>query len=164
MKTLSDRFRTWYAYERDCNAKTLEMLASVPVEKRTSPEFQKAVNRLGHLLAARRLWLYRFGRLSEAPRLHPKDMSFDSLPELVAATEELWVEELAKLEDSDLSQVLDVHATNGRHYRWSLEQILTQLFGHAFYHRGQIVQLVASLGGKTFDTDYILWNDPPARI
>jgi hypothetical protein len=34
MKSLADRFRRWYEYERDCNAKSLGMLASVPVERR----------------------------------------------------------------------------------------------------------------------------------
>ena len=28
METLADRFRRWYEYERDCNAKSLGMLAS----------------------------------------------------------------------------------------------------------------------------------------
>jgi uncharacterized damage-inducible protein DinB len=45
--------------------------------------------------------------------------------------------------------------------------VLTQLFGHAWYHRGQIAQLVAELGGKAVDTDYIFWCkltpiEPPA--
>jgi uncharacterized damage-inducible protein DinB len=35
--------------------------------------------------------------------------------------------------------------------------VLTQTFGHAWYHRGQIAQLVALLGGKPVDTDYISW-------
>ncbi|MGC3966918.1 MAG: hypothetical protein QM775_05970 [Pirellulales bacterium] len=38
-----------------------------------------------------------------------------------------------------------------------MEGTLTQVFGHAWYHRGQIAQLVAMLGGKAVDTDYILW-------
>ena len=46
MKSLADRFRTWYEYERDCNAKSLEMLASVPEERRAAPEFQKAVDEM----------------------------------------------------------------------------------------------------------------------
>src|SRR5205085_10886522 len=58
MKTLADRFRRWYEYERDCNAKTLAMLASVPAERRTTPEFRKAVDRMAHLVAARQRWLH----------------------------------------------------------------------------------------------------------
>jgi uncharacterized damage-inducible protein DinB len=34
------------------------------------------------------------------------------------------------------------------------------VFGHAWYHRGQIAMLVKDLGGETVDTDYIFWNRP----
>ena len=50
MNSLADRFRTWYDYERDCNAKSLAMLESVPVERRAAAEFQKAVDRMAHLV------------------------------------------------------------------------------------------------------------------
>jgi hypothetical protein len=37
------------------------------------------------------------------------------------------------------------------------------VFGHAWYHRGHIAQLVAAFGGQAVDTDYIFWSKP-ARI
>lgn len=157
MKTLADRFRRWYEYERDCNAKSLEMLESVPVESRTAGEFQKAVDRLAHMVAARRLWLHRLGHLAEAPRLKPRGTNLADLPALVADTEAGWGAYLAGLDDEGLARVVDVEAADGRRYRWGVEEVLTQLFGHAWYHRGQIAQLVAGLGGKAVDTDYIFW-------
>ena len=45
MHTLADRFRRWYAHERDCNAKIVQMLSSVPQDKRGTPEFVKALDR-----------------------------------------------------------------------------------------------------------------------
>ena len=72
MKSLADRFRQWYEYERDCNAKSLEMLASVPVERRAAAEFQKAVDRMAHLVAARRRWLHRLGHWPEMPPVFPR--------------------------------------------------------------------------------------------
>lgn len=157
MKTLADRFRRWYEYERDCNVKSLEMLESVPVESRTAGEFQKAVDRLAHVVAARRLWLHRLGHLAEAPRLKPRGTNLADLPALVADTEAGWGAYLAGLDDEGLARVVDVEAADGRRYRWGVEEVLTQLFGHAWYHRGQIAQLVAGLGGKAVDTDYIFW-------
>jgi hypothetical protein len=53
VRTIADRFRHWYEYERHCNAKSLAMLASVPAERRTAAGFQKAVGRMAHLVAAR---------------------------------------------------------------------------------------------------------------
>jgi uncharacterized damage-inducible protein DinB len=163
VKTLADRFRHWYDYERDCNAKSLAMLASVPAERRSAPEFPKAVGRMAHLVAARRRWLHRLGRCPEAPDLFPQGVALDDLPGLVAATEAAWVEYLRDLDELELAREFEWQLPNGQRYRWTVEGMLTQVFGHAWYHRGQIAQLVAALGGQAVDTDYILWSKP-ARV
>ncbi|HJZ53935.1 MAG TPA: DinB family protein [Gemmataceae bacterium] len=157
MKSLADRFRRWYEYERDCNAKSLEMLASVPADRQSAPEFQKAVDRMAHLVAARRRWLHRLGHLPAAPGLFPQGNKLAELPALVADTEAAWVAYLSRLDDGELARTLEWEAADGKRYRWDVEGILTQVSGHAWYHRGQIAQLVAALGGKAVDTDYILW-------
>lgn len=157
MKSLADRFRRWYDYERDCNAKSLAMLESVPAERRGAAEFQKAVDRMAHLVAARRRWLQRLGGWPETPPLFPQGNALADLPRLVADTEAAWVAYLGRLDDAELARVLEWQGPDGRRYRWDVEGILTQTFGHAWYHRGQIAQLVAALGGKAVDTDYIFW-------
>jgi uncharacterized damage-inducible protein DinB len=167
MKSLADRFRRWYEYEQDCNAKSLAMLASVPAERRNAPEFQKAVDRMAHLVAARRRWLHRLGHLAEAPGPFPKGTALAELPALIADTEAAWVAYLSRLDEEELARALEWQGPDGRRYRWDVEGVLTQVFGHAWYHRGQIAQLVTGLGGKTVDTDYILWCkltpvEPPA--
>jgi uncharacterized damage-inducible protein DinB len=157
MKSLADRFRKWYEYERDCNAKSLAMLASVPVERRGTAEFQKAVDRMAHLVAARRRWLHRLGHGPGAPTPFPQGTALSDLPALVAETEAAWVAYLDRLNEDELARTLEWEAADGRRYRWDVEGVLTQTFGHAWYHRGQIAQLVAALGGKAVDTDYIFW-------
>jgi uncharacterized damage-inducible protein DinB len=158
MKTLADRFRMWYEYECDCNAKSLEMLASVPAERRAGPDFQKAVDRMAHLVAARRRWLQRLGHWPDVPPLFTQGTTLTDLSTLVADTEAAWVAYLNHLDEAELTRVLEWQAGDGRWYRWNVEGILTQVSGHAWYHRGQIAQLVAGLGGKAIDTDYILWH------
>ena len=157
MKSLADRFRRWYEYERDCNAKSLEMLASVPAERRSDAEFQKAVDRMAHLLAARQRWLHRLGHWSDLPAIFPKGTKLEELPARVADTEAAWMTYLKRLDEAELARTLEWQMGDGKRYRWDVEGILTQVFGHAWYHRGQIAQLVALLGGKTVDTDYIFW-------
>jgi uncharacterized damage-inducible protein DinB len=157
MKSLADRFRKWYDYERDCNAKSLAMLASVPVEHQATAEFQKAVGRMAHLVAARLRWLHRLGHWPEAPIPFPKETDIAALPALVADVEAAWVAYLARLDESELAREFEWEVADGRRYRLDVEGVLTQVFGHAWYHRGQIAQLVAGLGGKAVDTDYILW-------
>lgn len=163
VKTLADRFRHWYAYERDCNAKTLAMLESVPAERRNAPEFQKAVDRLAHMLAARQRWLNRLGHWSELPDTFPKGTKLSDLPGRISATEEAWVQYLRALDEKELAREVEWQMAGGERYRWNVEGILTQTFGHAWYHRGQIAQLVAGLGGKAVDTDYLFWSKP-ARV
>lgn len=160
MKTLADRFRQWYEYERDCNAKSLGMLASVPMENRNKPEYQKAVDRMAHLVAARQRWLHRLGRWPSAPPGFPQGTKLEELSDRVAATEAAWVDYLKNLTDADLARDFEWQLENGQRYRWNLEGLLTQVFGHAWYHRGQIAQLVAASGGKAVDTDYIFWCKP----
>jgi uncharacterized damage-inducible protein DinB len=157
MKSLADRFRQWYEYERDCNAKSLAMLASVPAERRNTAEFEKAVGRMAHLVAARQRWLSRLGHWADPPKTPFPQVGLDTLPAQVAETEAAWVAYLARLDDTELARVVEWVALDGRRYRWDVEGLLTQTFGHAWYHRGQIAQLVAALGGKAVDTDYIFW-------
>jgi uncharacterized damage-inducible protein DinB len=157
VNTLADRFRQWYEYERDCNAKCLAMLASVPDDQRGRPEFQKAVDRMAHLVAARRRWLSRLGHWPDPPAPFPQGTSLDALPEMISVTEAAWVKYLGQVDDNELAREFEWQFADGKRYRWNVEGVLTQTFGHAWYHRGQIAQLVAGLGGKAVDTDYIFW-------
>jgi uncharacterized damage-inducible protein DinB len=156
MKSLADRFRRWYEYERDCNVKSLEMLASVPDDHRSTLEFQKAVGRMAHLAAARQRWLKRLGHFAKLPDVFPQISNLVELKTMVAETESAWVKYLEQLDDNELSREFE-YEVGGMRYRWNIEGVLTQVFGHAWYHRGQIAQLVAGLGGKAVDTDYIFW-------
>jgi uncharacterized damage-inducible protein DinB len=161
MKTLADRFRRWYEYERDCNAKTLAMLASVPAEARSRPEFQKAVDKMVHLVAARRRWLFRLGHWPQSGPLFSQGNALPDVHGMVAEIESAWVAYLSRLEDADLARAIEYQTDDGKRYRWDVEGILTQTFGHAWYHRGQIAQLVALLDGKAVDTDYIFFCKLP---
>ena len=158
MTSMPDRFRRWYEYERDCNAKALAMLASVPADRRAAPEFQKAVDKTAHLAAARRRWLHRLGHWPEAPPpAFPPGVKPADLPAMLAEVEAAWTAYLARLDDAELARRFEWVAPDGKRYRWDVEGVLTQTFGHAWYHRGQIASLVAGLGGKAVDTDYIFW-------
>src|SRR5262245_60284079 len=159
MKTLADRFRHWYEYECDCNAKSLAMLASVPAERRTTPEFQKAVGRMAHLAAARQRWLHRLGHWTHVPGPFP-NISLDELPKFVSDTETAWRQYLRRVDENELKREFEWQFPDGKRYRWNVEGVLTQVFGHAWYHRGQIAQLVAAVGGTAVDTDYIFWSKP----
>lgn len=160
-----DRFRNWYAYERDCNAKTLTMLESVPAENRTNPNFQRAIDKMAHLIAARQIWLYRIGRAPQRPAtFFPPGTALADLPPLLAATEQAWTTYLANLDDATLLSEFTFTSSAGDRFKWNILDLLTQVFGHAWYHRGQIATLIADLGGKVIDTDYIFWCGTPQKL
>ncbi|MBI1325181.1 hypothetical protein GC170_18610 [bacterium] len=157
MNSLPDRFRLWFEHERDSNAKTLAMLESVPEDQRPSPDYRKALDRMGHIVAARRRWLFRLAGTPDVEGIFPTGAEIGSLRNDVVEMERLWIEYLTGLDDVELQRELEWVAINGKRYRWNVEGALTQMYGHAFYHRGQIAQTVAQLGGKSVDTDYIYW-------
>jgi PhnB protein len=160
--SFAERFRNWYEYERDCNAKSLKMLESVPGEARASPSFARAVGKMAHLVAARQMWLFRLGVVADRPEGWFPATALEELPAAAEAVEGLWTAYLARLTDADLAADVTLTGGDGRRYRWRLADLLTQLFGHAWYHRGQIAMMVKDLGGEAVDTDYIFWNRPTA--
>ena len=155
-----ERFRNWYDYERDSNAKALGMLRSIPPAARASPQFTRAVGKMAHLVAARHRWLHRLGVVTDHPESWFPPTTLEQLPAAVEAIEQRWTAYLAGLTDADLAADFVWTAKDGRRYRWRLLDLLTQVFGHAWYHRGQIAMLVKDLGGEAVDTDYIFWNRP----
>jgi uncharacterized damage-inducible protein DinB len=158
---MADRFRRWYGHERDCNAKIVQMLNSVPAERRSDPQFEKALGRATHVIAAREIWLGRLGHYDAAPASwNVPNAPLEDLPNRFERIEQAWISFLDSLDDAALAQPFEFGGKGFGRYRWNVEGILTQLNGHAWYHRGQIASLVAAVGGKSIDSDYIFWAKP----
>jgi len=161
MTTIADRYRRWFAYEKDAHEKTLLSLGTVAAERRSHPSFRKAVSLVGHLVAARALWLHRFGIRPTGPtsaaELVPENLTLDELASRLRDMNQEWSDYLASLDDTELSRVFEYRALEGDRYRNRVEDLLTQLFGHSWYHRGQVASLVRDLGGEPAVTDYLFW-------
>ena len=157
-----ERYRRWFEYEKDSHAKVLASLDSVPRDLRSSEPFQKAVSLMAHIVAARRLWLFRLGRVKEAPsEFFPANVS---LPDLSARVEKMqaeWSEYLEGLTDTELARVFAYQSLEGPGFRNTVEDILTQLFGHSWHHRGQIALLLRSIGVEPAITDFVFWTREP---
>lgn len=161
--SMIDRYRRWFEYEQDSHAKTLDSLNAVPAERRQSEEFRRAAYLLGHIIAARRMWLFRFGIVKENAELFPEETSIDDLPAQVSEMEKLWSEYLSQLDDTDLARVFEYQSYEGLRFRNTVEEILTQLFGHSWYHRGQIAMLLRSIGAEPAVTDFVFWAREPVE-
>ena len=156
-----DRYRRWFDYEKDSHAKTLASLDAVLANLRESELFSKAVYLMGHIVAARRMWLFRLGFLKEDTDLFTREISLAELPAQVSAMEAAWSQYLDQLNDDDLLRVFDYRSYEGQRFRNSIEDILTQLFGHSWYHRGQIAMLLRTLGAEPAVTDLVFWTREP---
>jgi uncharacterized damage-inducible protein DinB len=159
--SMIDRYRRWFEYERDSHAKTLDSLNAVANELRASEQFRKAVYLLGHIVAARRMWLFRFGVVKENAELFPQETSVSDLTAQLSEMETLWSEHLSQIDDTELARVFEYQSYEGVRFRNTVEEILTQLFGHSWYHRGQIAMLLRSMGAEPAVTDYVFWAREP---
>lgn len=159
--TMVNRYRRWFEYEKDSHAKTLDSLNAVAEDKRRSEGFHKAVYLMGHIIAARRMWLFRFGVIKENVELFPGETSLAELPARLSEMETLWWNYLNQLNDADIARVFEYQSYEGPRFRNTVEDILTQLFGHSWYHRGQIAQLLRSIGAEPAVTDLVFWAREP---
>ncbi len=161
MTTLADRYRRWFAYEKDAHDKTLQSLHTISDDRRSHPSFDKAVSLVAHLVAARQLWLYRLGVRASAPgtaaEFFPEGLTLEDLDARLRDVHREWDDYLAGLDESELDRVFEYRSLEGDRYRNRVEDITTQLFGHSWYHRGQVASLVRELGGKPAATDYVFW-------
>ena len=158
----SEKYRRWFEYEKDSHAKTLASLTAVPESLLSTAAFQKAVDLMAHIVAARMMWLYRFGVTKEPMReLFPTNVPPSELPGQVDAMQAAWSAYLSRLTDAEVERSFEYRSYEGVWFRNSVEDILTQLFGHSWYHRGQIAQLLRSLGAEPAVTDFVFWAREP---
>ena len=160
------RFERWLSYERDAHEKVIRSLESVPADRRACPEFERAVAILSHVAAARRLWLVRLGVLPgpQGP-LSPERLSLAEAADLLQSVHGPWTEYLARLTDEEIGREVEYQSLDAGRFRSRVEDILAQLFGHSWYHRGKIALLVRAAGGEPAVTDLIYWcreAAPPA--
>ena len=77
-----------------------------------------------------------------------------------------WSDYFGRLDEPELERTFDYLTSEGTRFRSVVADILTQLYGHSFYHRGQIASLVRAAGGEPAKTDFIFWTResiaPPA--
>jgi uncharacterized damage-inducible protein DinB len=104
------------------------------------------------------MWLFRLGGTGKPPAaLFPADLNISDLEAQFSDMHSAWTDFLAGLSDRDLERVFEYRRTEGDQYRNSVEDTLTQLHGHAIYHRGQIATLLRRMGFQPAATDFIFW-------
>jgi uncharacterized damage-inducible protein DinB len=156
---LADQYRRWFEYERDSHRKVLQSLLAVPLDRRVSDTFQKSIDLMAHVIAARWLWLFRLGAAASAPaELFPRNVPLDELASRFEEMEKAWAAYLSPLTDAGIARAFEYRSLDGGWYRNTVQDIFAQLFGHSSYHRGQVAALVRSLNCEPAVTDFLFWT------
>lgn len=155
---LADRFRQWFLYEHEVHEKVLASIETVPAHRRESPGYRRAVDLMAHLNEARGIWQRRINGTSRPnENTFPPGRTIEEVKTAWAETASDWAAFLQTLDDEGLARVVDYRTLDGSAFSNTIEELLTHLFGHSFYHRGQIAMLVKAAGGTPVMTDYVFW-------
>ncbi|MEO5911871.1 MAG: DinB family protein [Pelobium sp.] len=107
-----------------------------------------------HLLSAQKIWLNRCIQQNESVTLWETKSELNNL---MLTNQQGLLNYLESLENSDFDSVIAYQNTKGQPFKTSLKDILTHLFNHGTYHRGQIVQLLKAEREIVPSTDYIVF-------
>jgi uncharacterized damage-inducible protein DinB len=150
------RYVRLLAYEAEATGRTLTSIEKVPAAGRKHAAFERAIAVLAHVQLARYVWL---ARLEGRPYENPKDwFPIWTIEQTRLAAEEQdreWSEFLHGLSDCDLGTTVGYTSSEGEAKVRVMDDILTHVFNHSTYHRGQVARLVHECGGTRAVTDFI---------
>ncbi len=111
---------------------------------------------LAHLLAAEHVWLSRLrGELPGLP-VWPA-LTLDQCRALLADCNDGWARYISGLPEDAVQVNVAYQNSRGESFRSSVADVLTQVFTHGQYHRGQIAKMVGRAGGEPAITDFIAY-------
>lgn len=153
--SMTDHFRTMQAYEAWANKATLDSMESVPAASRATTQFTRALQVMAHNQLARSVWLARLeGRSEKVADWFPA-WPVEQTRAKAAELDRAWSALLERTAEADLARSISYTSSEGVAYRSTLHDVLTHVFNHSTYHRGQIARLVSEAGGRRASTDFI---------
>lgn len=155
-------FRSLLDYDRRATELTLASIDTVPPERRTDPAFARARGIIAHVQSARHEWLARLGHLPRRPWVMFPDWSTDQTRDDARRLDTAWAAYLAAITEDDLDTPITYSSVEGVRWVSRTADILTHVFNHATYHRGQVAMLVKACGGTPASTDFITLTRTPA--
>ena len=144
-----NHYRRLFDYDRAATARVIESLRAAP----KAPE--RALERMGHIVAASEIWLSRVDREAAPPdELFPR-WGLNQIAERAEAVGHAWSDHIGGYTDTRLHQPIRYTSTEGVVYESRLHEILTHVVNHATYHRGQIAVDLRAAGLSAPSTDFI---------
>jgi uncharacterized damage-inducible protein DinB len=156
-------YQRWFDYEKDSHEKVLASLTTTSEHLRSAEGFQQSIDLMAHIAAARMMWLQRFGSFEndQAIELFPRQVALSELRGRLEQMHSKWSRYFEQLTETELSRLFTYTSYEGKRFANVVEDILTQLFGHSWYHRGQVALLLRQIGAEPAATDFVFWTREP---
>jgi uncharacterized damage-inducible protein DinB len=159
--TVND-LQSLYDYGYWANRKLFEV-----VDQLTDEEFTREPNGPGksirstlvHILSAEWGWLGRCGGPERGERLNPEDFpSIDSIKEAWSEVESHLRDFLSSLTEDDLERVVEYTIEKGKGGALPLGALMRHAAAHGVHHRGQITQMLQSMGRSAGNIDMLFYE------
>ncbi|HVZ39913.1 MAG TPA: DinB family protein [Candidatus Kapabacteria bacterium] len=148
--TFTEYCRDFLDYDRWATRRTIESLRGL-----AGPD--EGLRLLGHLLAARSVWLVRISGGDTSLLTVWPEWSLAECEERLNTVHAEWSAYLGTLDDGAIDSLRTYRTIAGAEFSTSLRDILTQVNNHGTYHRGQIARIVRERGGMAASTDFIFY-------
>jgi len=117
----------------------------------------KALELFSHILGSEHVWLSRMYGVPSRLAVWPK-LSLEECGKIAAENAAQLRKVVDGLTDDALERGITYKNSAGEQYTSTLEDILTHVFMHGSYHRGQMASLIRAAGDTPAPTDYIFFS------
>lgn len=119
-------------------------------------DIEKPLRLFAHVLAAEKVWLTRInGKDASTIVIWPDVYSLEDCENFVQENNAGYMHYFKHHTDDDLLNVISYRNSKGDAFNTTVYDILTQVFLHGSYHRGQLAALLRKEGIEPVNTDYI---------
>jgi uncharacterized damage-inducible protein DinB len=146
---MKQQITSLFEYEKWANARILDGISQLK-----EPD-EKMLDIMSHILLVQMVWYSRMAGVAAPPVWEKK--SLQQCKEIYAVNNKILEPFIAKQTKDTITSTVDYKNTKGEKYSNTVLQILTHLFNHSTYHRGQIVERLKSKIAKMPETDYIVF-------
>lgn len=157
------------AYNIWANGLLMDIILSLPEEKtreKVQGSFGSIFKTVGHLWDAEAMWWQRM-KLAERV-IRPSDGYEGSMKELtwqLLQQNKQWFTWIEAAQEHALQHEFIYQNTKREQFKQPVYQMLTHVFNHGTYHRGQLVTMLRELGVEKIPaTDFIVWSRANAKI
>ena len=110
---------------------------------------------LSHIVLSESIWMMRLKSEDYSNKNFWKVLSITECNRLSQENSKKYSDYLKEKLDNDLERLVTYKNSKGIEYSNSIEDILTHIYSHSGYHRGQIAKEVRKLDKEPAYTDYI---------